>query len=110
LWPHTTSDEKRVCPMKGKSCYGATFDNYREMLAHCRQNHPDGLPFGGDPTTELIVTDTQGNVLSSEEIRQILDDPSFWQEPPRVARRDEEAGAPLATRRRERHVGVGIEA
>jgi hypothetical protein len=96
--------------MKGKSCSRATFDSYREMLAHCRQNHPDSLPFGGDPTTELVVTDTQGNVLSLEEIRRLLDDPSFWQEPPRVARREEEAGAPLVIRLRERHAGVGIEA
>jgi hypothetical protein len=110
LWPQSISDEKRVCPMKEKSCYGATFDNYRAMLAHCRKHHPDTLPFGGDPTTELVVTDTEGNVLSLEEIRQILDDPSFWQEPLRVAQREDEADAPLLIRRRERHAGVGIEA
>jgi hypothetical protein len=84
--------------MKGRRCYGATFDSYREMLAHCRQNHPDCLPFGGDPTAELVVTDTQGNILSWEEIRQIVDDPSFWREPPNLARGEEEAVAPLVMR------------
>jgi hypothetical protein len=67
--------------MKGRRCHAATFDSYRQMLAHCRQHHPDSLPCGGDPTTELVVTDTQGKVLSWEEIGQILDDPTFWQEP-----------------------------
>jgi hypothetical protein len=51
------------------------------MLAHCRQKHPDRLPFGGDTTTELVVTDIEGKVLSWEEMRQIIDDPSFWREP-----------------------------
>jgi hypothetical protein len=85
--------------MKGRSCRGATFETYREMLAHCRQNHPDSLPLGGEPTTELVVTDTQGNVLSWQEIRQILDDPSFWREPPGAARKAEEAVAPSVFRR-----------
>jgi hypothetical protein len=85
--------------MKGRSCHSATFDSYREMLAHCRQKHPDNLPFGGEPSTELVVTDTQGNVLSWQEIHQILDDPSFWQEQPRVAHREEEVVAPSAFRR-----------
>jgi hypothetical protein len=46
--------------MNGKNCYAATFDSYQEMLAHCRKDHPDRPPFGGDPTIELVVTDTQG--------------------------------------------------
>ncbi|HSF30644.1 MAG TPA: hypothetical protein VLK82_09275 [Candidatus Tectomicrobia bacterium] len=85
--------------MKGRSCHGATFDSYREMLAHCRQKHPDSLPFGGEPTTELVVTDTQGNVLSWQEIRQIVDDPSFWREPPGVAQREEKMLTPSMFRR-----------
>jgi len=98
LWPYNTPDDKRVCPVKGKHCYAATFDSYQEMLAHCRQHHPDRLPFGGDPTTEIMVTDTQGKVLSWEEIGRILDDPSFWREPPRVVRWPEEV-APHVIRR-----------
>lgn len=62
-------------------CGTATFGSYRQMLAHCRQKHPDRLPCGGDHTTELVVTDIQGKVLSWEEMRQIIDDPSFWREP-----------------------------
>ncbi len=100
MWPYTTFlDDKRVCPMKGRNCAVATFDSYQEMLAHCRQSHPDQLPFGGDPTTELVVMDTEGRVLSCEEILQILDDPSFWREPVRVARWEEEEVAPIAMRR-----------
>jgi hypothetical protein len=99
LWPYITLDDKRVCPIKGKNCYAVTFDSYQEMLAHCRQNHPDRLPFGGEPTTEIVVTDTQGRALSWEEIGQILDDPSFWRQPPRVVRWGEEEVAPLLIRR-----------
>jgi hypothetical protein len=84
--------------MKGRNCARATFDSYQEMLAHCRQSHPDQLPFGGDPTTELVVMDTEGRVLSCEEILQILDDPSFWREPVRGARWEEEEVAPVAMR------------
>jgi hypothetical protein len=99
LWPYITLDDKRVCPIKGKNCYAVTFDSYQEMLAHCRQNHPDRLPFGGEPTTEIVVTDTQGRALSWEEIGQILDDPSFWRQPRRVVRWGEEEVAPILIRR-----------
>ena len=56
-------------PLREKSCCAATFDSYRQMMAHCRQKHPDKPPFGGDPTTELVMMDNQGRVL---------DHPSFW--------------------------------
>ena len=45
--PNDTSEGKRVCPFWEKSCCPATFDSYRHMLGHCRQQHPDKLPFGG---------------------------------------------------------------
>jgi hypothetical protein len=98
LWPYNALDDRRVCPVKGKNCAAATFNSYQEMLAHCRQSHPDRLPFGGDPTTELVVMDTEGKVLSCEEIIQILDDPSFWREPLRVARWEEDEVAPIVLR------------
>jgi hypothetical protein len=84
VWLYDTSDDKRECPVRGRNCHPQTFDSYRQMLAHCRQKHPDRLPFGGDSTTELVVTDIQGKVLSWEEMRQIIEDPSFWREPPEV--------------------------
>jgi hypothetical protein len=84
LWLYGASDDKRECPVRGRNCHPISFDSYQQMLAHCRQKHPDRLPFGGDTTTELVVTDIQGKVLSWEEMRQIIDDPSFWQEPQAV--------------------------
>jgi hypothetical protein len=81
LWLYGASDDKRECPVRGRNCYPASFDSYQQMLAHCRQKHPDRLPFGGDTTTELVITDIHGKVLSWEEMRRIIDDPSFWQEP-----------------------------
>ena len=85
MWIYNPIDEKRICPMRGKTCYAATFDSYREMLLHCRKDHPDSLPLGGDSTSELVVTDTHGRVLSWEEISQIIDDPTFCEGPPREA-------------------------
>jgi len=58
-----------------------TFDSYRQMLAHCRQQHRDKPPAGGDPTTELVMTDTRGRVLSWEEVRRMIEHPLFWQRP-----------------------------
>lgn len=81
LWLYGASDDKRDCPVRGRNCHPASFDSYQQMLAHCRQKHPDRLPFGGDTSTELVVTDIHGKVLSWEEMRRIIDDPSFWQEP-----------------------------
>jgi len=81
VWPYDASDDKRECPVRGRNCHPPIFDSYRQMLAHCRQKHPDRLPFGGDTTSELVVTDIEGKVLSWEEMRQIIDDPSFWREP-----------------------------
>jgi hypothetical protein len=77
-WLSDTPESKRVCPMREKSCCAATFGSYRQMLAHCRQEHPDKPPFGGDPTTELVMMDNQGRVLSWEEVGRMLDHPSFW--------------------------------
>jgi hypothetical protein len=77
-WPNDPSESKRVCPFREKSCCAATFDSYRHMLAHCRQQHPDKLPFGGDPTTELVIVDNQQRVLSWDEVDRMLDHPSFW--------------------------------
>ena len=65
MWLYDASDDKRECPVRGRNCYPPTFDSYRQMLEHCRQQHPDRLPFGGDTTTELVVTDIQGKVLSA---------------------------------------------
>jgi hypothetical protein len=77
-WLNDTPESERVCPLREKSCCAATFDSYRQMLAHCRQKHPDKPPFGGDPTTELVMMDNQGRVLSWEEVGRMLDHPSFW--------------------------------
>jgi hypothetical protein len=80
LWPYYTPDDKRLCPIGGKNCYAATFDSYRQMLAHCRQKHPERRPLRGERTPGLIVTDTEGKVLSWDEMRQIVDNPLFWRE------------------------------
>jgi hypothetical protein len=85
LWCYDVPADKRVCPFRGVHCGIGTFGSYRQMLAHCRQKHPDRLPLGGDETTELVVTDIQGKALSWEEMRQIIDDPSFWREPQGIA-------------------------
>jgi hypothetical protein len=92
---YDTSADKRVCPFKGMYCGTATFGSYRQMLAHCRQKHPDGLSLGGDHTTEITVTDIQGKVLSCEEMGQIIDDPAFWRKPPAIVSlgEQEEVGA-----------------
>jgi hypothetical protein len=77
-WENETPESERVCPCREKSCCPATFDSYRHMLAHCRQQHPDKLPFGGDPTIELVIVDNQQRVLSWEEMDRMLDHPSSW--------------------------------
>jgi hypothetical protein len=51
------------------------------MLEHCRQKHPEKFAAGEIHTTELVVTDTHGRALNWDEVRQIVDDPSFWQQP-----------------------------
>jgi hypothetical protein len=81
MWPDDTTESKRVCPFKEQNCRAMVFDSYRQMLAHCRQQHPDKLPPGGDPTTELIMTDTRGRVLSWDEVRRMVEHPLFWQRP-----------------------------
>jgi hypothetical protein len=86
LWREEIPEDKRVCPFRDKTCCPATFESCRQMLAHCRQKHPDTLLFGGDPPPGLVVTDTQGKPLSGEEIRQIIDHPSFWPDPQELAR------------------------
>ena len=90
LWPYNAPDEKRLCPIGGKNCYAATFDSYRQMLEHCRQKHPERLPLGGEQAIGLVVTDTRGKVLSWEEVRQIIDDPSFWWDPQETARMEDQ--------------------
>lgn len=80
-WSHDILESERVCPFWEKSCCVATFHSYRQMMAHCRQKHPDKPPFGGDSTTELVVTNNEGGVLSWEEVNQLLDNPLFWYKP-----------------------------
>jgi hypothetical protein len=46
-WENDPSESERVCPCWEKSCCPATFDSFRHMPAHCRQQHPDKLPLGG---------------------------------------------------------------
>jgi hypothetical protein len=81
MWPNDGAESKRVCPYREQSCRAMTFDSYRQMLAHCRQQHRDKPPAGGDPTTELVMTDTRGRVLSWEEVRRMIEHPLFWQRP-----------------------------
>jgi hypothetical protein len=80
-WSNDAPESERVCPFWEKSCCPATFDSYRQMLAHCRQKHPDKPPFGGDPTTELVMMDNQGRGLSWEEVSRLLDHHAFWYKP-----------------------------
>jgi hypothetical protein len=80
-WSNDAPESKRVCPFWEKSRCPPTFDSYWQMLAHCRQKHPDKRPVGGDPTTELVMTDNHGRVLSWEEVGQMLDHPAFWYKP-----------------------------
>ena len=56
------------------------------MLAHCRQKHPERRPLREEHTPGLIVTDTEGRVLSWDEMRQIVDNPLFWREREGVSR------------------------
>ena len=86
MWQEEIADDKRVCPFREKTCCLATFDNCRQLLAHCREKHPDMLPATGDHMPGLVVTDTLGKVLSWEEIRLILDHPSFWPQPHELVR------------------------
>ncbi len=81
IWPDDGPESKRVCPFREQSCRTLTFDSYRQLLAHCRQQHPDKPPAGGDPTTELVMTDTRGRALSWEEARRMVEHPLFWQSP-----------------------------
>jgi hypothetical protein len=81
VWITDIFESKRVCPFRERTCCVATFDSYQQMLAHCRQKHPDTIPFGGDYGTELVVTDILGKVLNREEIRRVVDHPSFWPRP-----------------------------
>jgi hypothetical protein len=62
------------------------------MLVHCPQKHPDKLPFGGDPTTVLLMTDNEGRVLSWEDVRRLLDHPLFWSRPIRVMKGARQGG------------------
>ena len=80
-WSNDTPESERVCPFWEQSCCPSTFDSYRQMLAHCRRKHPDKPPFGGDSTTELVMTDNQGRVLSWEDVSRLLDHPAFWYKP-----------------------------
>jgi hypothetical protein len=37
-----------------------------------------GTSNGGDPTTELVMTDNEGRGLNLEEVGRMLDHPLFW--------------------------------
>jgi hypothetical protein len=76
-WSNDAPEHKRLCPFREKSYCAATFAGYREMLAHCREDHPDRLPFGGDPSTEIVMMDTEGRMLDWEEVSRMLDHPLF---------------------------------
>ena len=80
-WSGDASESERVCPFWEKTCCPSTFDGYRQMMAHCRQEHPDKPPVGGDPTKELVMTDSEGEVLGWEEVTQLLNQPLFWYRP-----------------------------
>jgi hypothetical protein len=76
-WSNDAPESKRVCPFREKNCCDTTFDSYRQMLAHCRQEHPEKPPLGDDLSTDLIMTDDQGRVLSWEEVGRMLEQLSF---------------------------------
>jgi hypothetical protein len=80
-WSNDAPEHKRLCPFREKNYCAATFASYREMLAHCRENHPNRPPFGGDPSTEIVMMDTEGRVLNWEEVGRMLDHPLFWYTP-----------------------------
>jgi len=80
-WSNDVPERKRLCPFREKSYCTATFESYRQLLAHCRQQHPDKLPFGGDPTKELVMMDNEGRVLNWEEVGRMLDHPLFCYTP-----------------------------
>jgi hypothetical protein len=69
---------QRRCPFREKTYCAATFESFRQMMAHCRQQHPELSARGEEPAAGDAVTDTLGTALSWEEIRRILDHPSFW--------------------------------
>jgi hypothetical protein len=80
-WSNDALEHKRLCPFREKNNCADTFASYREMLAHCRENHPDRPPFGGDPSTEIVMMDTEGRVLNWQEVGRMLDHPLFWYTP-----------------------------
>jgi hypothetical protein len=80
-WSNDAPEHQRLCPFREKHYCAATFTSYRQMLAHCRENHPDRPPFGGDSSTEIVMTDTEGRVLNWEEVGRMLDHPLFWYTP-----------------------------
>jgi len=74
-------ESERLFSLLGSRGCATTFDSYRQLLTHCRQQHPDTPPGEGDPTPELVMTDTRGMALSWEEVHRIVEHPLFWRRP-----------------------------
>jgi hypothetical protein len=81
VWPEDAPERQRRCPFREPCGCAATFDSYRQLLTHCRQQHPDTPPRAGDPTPALVMTDARGRALSWEEIQRLVEHPFFWRRP-----------------------------
>lgn len=81
VWPEDAPESQRLCPFREQRSCPATFDSYRQLLTHCRQQHPDKPPCEGDPAPELVMTDTLGIALSWEEVHRLVEHPLFWRRP-----------------------------
>ena len=81
VWPEDAPESERHCPFREPCGCAATFDSYRQLLEHCRQQHPDTPPRERDPTPALVMTDTQGKALSWEEVQRLVEHPFFWRRP-----------------------------
>jgi hypothetical protein len=81
VWPEDAPERRRRCPFREQRSCAATFDSYRQLLTHCRQQHPDTPPGEGDPTPALVMTDSRGMALSWEEVQRLVEHPLCWRGP-----------------------------
>ena len=93
VWPEDAPERQRRCPFRKPCGCAATFDSYRQLLTHCRQQHPDTPPRAGDFTPALVITDSRGRTLSWEEIQRLVEHPLFWRRPHGVVLPGEEGRA-----------------
>lgn len=79
----SSEDSQRVCPFAqpplGAGC-SATFTSYRDMLAHCRDKHPDRPRYERPIPDGILCLDHHRDLVpcTDEELEAILQHPDFW--------------------------------